>query len=211
VALSFKLQAVFLFPLFIVLFLRKQVPLYAFLIIPATYAASILPSWLEGRPLTGLLMTYPAQAGLFPQLTLNAPNLYQWLPNDPGSFAKPGNVLAALLAGLLCLVCWRSEAPLDGDTIVKLSLVSLLLLPFALPHMHERYFFGADVVSIIYAFYAPKHFFVPIIVGGASLFSYFPFLFRVEPIGLQYLAILMAVALIVVVADLIRSLYPNRI
>jgi hypothetical protein len=56
-----------------------------------------------------------------------------------------------------------------------------------------------------------ERFYVPIIVGGASLFSHSPFLFRAEPIGLQYLAILMAVALVVVAADLIRSLYPDSI
>jgi Gpi18-like mannosyltransferase len=88
-------------------------------------------------------------------------------------------------------------------------LVSVLLLPFTLPHMHDRYFFAADVVSIIYAFLRPRHFFVPIIVGAASLFSYFPFLFKETTISLQYLAILMGVALIVATADLIRSLYPN--
>jgi Gpi18-like mannosyltransferase len=211
VALSFKLQAVFLFPLFIVLFLKKRVPFYSFLIIPVTYTVSLLPSWLAGRPLMELLMTYPSQAGLFQQLTLNAPNLYQWLPNDPGLFEKPGIVFTGLLVFLLCLISWRSVVPLDGDMIIKLSLVLVLLLPFTLPHMHERYFFAADVISIIYAFYTPKHFFVPIIVGGASLFSYFPFLFREEPIGLQYLTVLMGVALIVVVADWITSFYPNLI
>jgi Gpi18-like mannosyltransferase len=211
VALSFKLQAIFLFPLFVVLFLKKRVPFYSFLLIPVTYMVSLLPSWLAGRPLMELLLTYPSQAGLFQQLTLNAPNLYQWLPNDPGSFEKPGIIFTGLLMCLLCLISWRSVVPLDGDMIVKLSLVSMLLLPFTLPHMHERYFFAADVISIIYAFYTPKHFFVPIIVGGASLFSYFPFLFREEPIGLQYLAILIVLTLIVVAADLIRNLYPNLV
>ena len=211
VALSFKLQAVFLFPLFVVLFLKKRVPFYSFLIIPVTYMVSLLPSWLAGRPLMELLMTYPSQAGLFQQLTLNAPNLYQWLPNDPGLFEKPGIIFTGLIMCLLCLISWRSEAASEGDAIVKSSLFLMLLLPFTLPHMHERYFFAADVISIIYAFYTPKRFFVPIIVGGASLFSYFPFLFREEPISLQYLAILMAVALIVVAADLIGSLYPNLI
>jgi Gpi18-like mannosyltransferase len=211
VALSFKLQAIFLFPLFIVLFLKRRVPIYSFLIIPTTYVASILPAWLAGRPLVELLVAYPTQAGLFSDLTLNAPNLYQWLPNDPGLLEKPGIILTTLLVCLLCLISWRSVVPLDRDIIVKLALVSALVVPFTLPHMHERYFFAADVISIIYAFYKPKRFFVPIIVGGASLFSYFPFLFREEPIGLQYLTILMAVALIVVAADLIRSLYPDSI
>jgi Gpi18-like mannosyltransferase len=210
VALAFKLQAVFLLPLFIVLLLKRRIPIYSLFIIPVTYMVSVLPAWLAGRPLIELLMTYPTQAGLFSELTLEAPNLYQWLPNDARLFEKPGTILTALLVCLLCLVSWRSVVPLDGDVIVKLSLVSVLLLPFTLPHMHERYFFVADIVSIIYAFYRPKRFFVPIIVGAASLFSYFPFLFGEEPIRLQYLAILMGVALIVAGVDLIRSLYPNR-
>src|SRR5215217_7633482 len=131
-----------------------------------------------------LLMTYPAQTGQFSELTLNASNLYQWLPEDPG-LEKPGLVLAALLA------------------------VSTLLLPFTLPHMHERYFFPADVISIVYAFYSPKRFFVPLIVGTASLLSYFPFLFREALIDLRYPAVLMGIALVVAAADLIRSLYPS--
>jgi Gpi18-like mannosyltransferase len=137
--------------------------------------------------------------------------LYQWLPNNPGLFEKPGITLAALLTGLLCLVCWRSTVPPDREVIIKLSLVLSLILPFTLPHIHERYFFVADVVSIIYAFYSPKRFFVPIVVGAASLFSYFPFLFNETIIALWYMAILMGVALMVVAVDLIESLYPNLI
>jgi len=165
-----------------------------------------------------LLMTYRWQAEAYQELmTLNAPNLYQWLPNDPELFEKPALVLAALLAGLLCLVSWHSAVALNGEIIVKLSLVSALLLPFTLPHMHERYFFAADVFSIIYAFYSPKRFFIPLIVGAASLLSYFPFLFGelfgeesiMNPNGLQYLALLMGAALIIATTDLIKSLYPN--
>jgi Gpi18-like mannosyltransferase len=211
VALSFKLQAVFLIPLFIVLLLKRRIPIYSFLIIPATYIVSVLPAWLAGRPLTELLMTYPTQAGQYPDLTLGAPNLYQWLPNDPGLFERPGIIFASALAYLLCLVNYHSGVRFNGDVIVKLSLVSVLLLPFTLPHIHERYFFAADIVSIVYAFYAPKRFFVPLLVVGASLFSYFPFLFGEAKIGSQYLAILMGVALIIATIDLIKSLYPNSI
>jgi Gpi18-like mannosyltransferase len=208
VALSFKLQAVFLLPLFVVLLLKRRVPIYSFVIVPATYMVSILPAWLAGRPLTQLFMIYPGQAAGDRDLTLNAPSLYQWLPNAPGLLG-PGIILAALLAGLLCLVSWRSAVPLDGDVIIRLSLVSVLLLPFTLPHMHERYFFVADVISLIYAFYWPRRFFVPLIVGGASLFSYLPYLFEEEPINLQYLTFLMGVALLVATIDLLKSLYPN--
>ena len=232
VGLSFKLQAVFLFPLFIVLFLKRRVPIYSFLIIPATYMVTLLPAWLAGRPLVELLMTYPAQAGQHALLTQYAPNLYWWVPYDSLSAPQPDSILllnrilswggivfTALLVGLLCLVSWRSPVPLDKDVIVKLSLVSVLLLPFTLPHMHDRYFFAADVISIIYAFYWPKRFFIPIIVGAASLFSYMPFLFVASqtdllpylPALFRILGVLMGIALVVVAADLIRSLYPHSI
>jgi Gpi18-like mannosyltransferase len=242
VALSFKLQAIFLFPLFIILLLKRRVPIYSFLIIPATYIASILPAWLAGSPTIDLLMVYPRQTRLFPgvgqsapnwqqwgsnswgqnasnwhrwateDLAWDGPNLYQWLPNDPGLFEKPGLVLAGLLVCSLCLLCWRSTVLFDRDIIVKLSLTSVLLLPFTLPEMHERYFFAADVVSIIYAFYWPKRFFIPILVVGASLLSYISFLFyNEELISSQYLAILMGVALIFAGMDLIKSLYPNLV
>src|SRR3712207_8887580 len=59
--------------------------------------------------------------------------------------------------------------------------------------------------TLFRSFYTPKRFFIPLIVTTASLFSYSPFLFAEEPIGLRYLAILMGVALIVVAAGLFRS------
>jgi hypothetical protein len=62
-------------------------------------------------------------------------------------------------------------------------------------------FFPADVLAIIYAFYVSRYFFVPLVVGLVSLFSYFPFLFCKTVIELYYLAMLMA-------AMLVRVTYP---
>lgn len=100
---------------------------------------------------------------------------------------------------------------MEKNLIVKLALVSAILMPFTLPHMHERYFFPADVLSIIYAFYFPRFFFIPILVISASFFSYVPVLFfnEVKPVLIPYLSVLMAIALIITIVDLARSLYPN--
>jgi Gpi18-like mannosyltransferase len=41
-----------------------------------------------------------------------------------------------------------------------------VLVPFVLPSMHERYFYLADVLTLILAFYLPRQlWFVPIIVA----------------------------------------------
>lgn len=112
---------------------------------------------------------------------------------------------------LFCFVVYQSRVELERDIIIKLATVSAILTPFVLPHMHERYFFPADVLSIIYAFYFPGFFFIPILVISASFFSYLPVIFfnDLTPLLIPYLAVLMGIALIVTIVDLMRTLYPG--
>lgn len=46
------------------------------------YLVTIIPAWIAGRPLTDLLLIYLGQSQKFKELTKNAPNLYQWIPNE---------------------------------------------------------------------------------------------------------------------------------
>ena len=76
--------------------------------------------------------------------------------------------------------------------------------------MHERYFYPADCIAIVYGFYFPRRFYVPLAVVTISLFSYFPFLFGdFTVIKLPYLALLMAVVLVIVLVDLFKDLYSE--
>lgn len=56
--------------------------------------------------------------------------------------------------------------------------------------MHERYFFAADVLSIVLAYYSPKYVFVPIVIGLSSLTGYIPELIRNEINNQEYKEIL---------------------
>ena len=212
VALTLKLQAVFLFPLFLILYLKKEIPLKVFLLIPAVYVVLVAPAWLIGRPFMDLLTIHIKHAQTYSKLTLNAPNIYQWVPYNR-SLEKASLFFAAAFIYLFCFVVYKSKVELDKNIIVKLALVSAILTPFTLPHMHERYFFPADVLSIIYALYFPRYFFVPLLVISASFVSYLPFLFfngEPRPAALlPMMAVLMALALIVTVFDLVRTLYPG--
>jgi Gpi18-like mannosyltransferase len=211
VALTLKLQAVFLFPLFLILYLKKEIPIKAFLLIPAVYIILILPAWLIGRPFVDLLTIHIKHAGEYTnRLVLNAPNLYQWLPYHR-AVEKASLFFALACIFLFCYVAYRSKVEVEKNIIIKLATVSAILTPFVLPHMHERYFFPADVLSLVYAFYFPRFFFVPILVVTASFFSYIPVLFfnEMTPVLIPYMAILMALALVVTLVDLVRTLYPG--
>jgi len=209
-AFSFKLQTVFLLPVFFVLAWRRKIPLRLFLLIPAVYVLMILPAWAVGRSLVELLTIYLHQGEVnYQALSLNAPNFYQWLPDNYAQFGRFALYFALSLVFLFCLLCIKSEAEFTDDIIVKLSLASLILVPFFLPSMHDRYFFPADVFAIVYAFYFPRYFFVPVAVTFASLFSYFPFLFGKTVFELSKLAVTLGVVLLIVTFDLVTNLYTS--
>ena len=210
IAFTFKLQTLFLIPLFFVLWAKGKLPLKYFLLVPVVYLALCLPALLAGRPLSELLTVYLGQANTYPALTSSAPNLYQWLPDKADLFGRPGLIFAITLVGFLCYACLKSDAPWGKHLTVRLALASALLVPFTLPYMHERYFYVADCIAIVYGFYFPGRFYVPLAVVMISLFSYFPFLFNdMRVIQLPYVALLLAVVLVIVLVDLFKDLYPS--
>ena len=75
--------------------------------------------------------------------------------------------------------------------------------------MHERYFYLADVVSIIYAFYFPRYFYVAVVMQLCSLLSYAPYLMNTQVVNLAHVAFAVLVIILITLADLVLSLYPG--
>ncbi len=212
IAFSLKLQAVFLLPLYIALLIKNEFHFKYLFIIPVCYIVFILPNALLGRPLTDLFMIYVHQTSTYnTQLTLYAPNLYQWFSNDQ-IFLYAGVTLSLSVVLLVFYLLFVNKVRVTKEIIIKLSLLFLLIIPFTLPSMHERYFFPADVFSIAYAFYFPAYFIVAILVQLGSFFSYGPFIFGKESIPMAYVPFFMLAAIIIVVFDLIKTIKgSNRV
>jgi len=197
VALMFKLQAVFwAFPL-LAFYLRGKLRLgQALLIVAGVWLLTVLPHFMLGRALPDLMLIYARQVVRYPELSLNAPTLYQFFPNAPFEpFSRAGILLALGSCLFFTIFLLRYPMPLTNRLLVNVSMLSLLLIPFLLPKMHERYFFAADVMAIVYAFYFPRQWWLPIGVGSASLFSYFPYLFKAELLPFPWLSTIMLLSI----------------
>ena len=171
-AFSVKLQAILLAPLFLWLLARKAVDWRHFFWSPLLWFLSLLPAWFVGRPLGELLTVYLDQATLYGALTRNAQNLYQWVPDR---FFPAYPLFAALAAAVLAAIAvplYRSRLRITPERIVFLATFSLLLAPYLLPKMHDRYFFPAEVVSLVLVFYAPRYWYAPTLLVWASSFHY---------------------------------------
>jgi Gpi18-like mannosyltransferase len=118
-----------------------------------------------------------------------------------------GVIFALGVVLILSFVVLISKRKITNELILKLALVFALVVPFLLPEMHDRYFYLADVLSLIYAFYFPKYFYVPIVVQFCSLESYIPFLMQETVINLAYLSVLLLAVITLVVWDLMKTLW----
>ena len=171
-AFSFKLQAVFLGPFLLWLLARQAVNWYHFLLIPMVYIVSALPAWLIGRPFAELCLVYFDQVGQHNILSMSSPNLYQWISNDYYNYYPVGIAFTAGVALAIAAFLYQRRVPITAERMVFLATFSVLVMPYILPKMHERYFFPADVIAIILAFYCPRYWYVPVVVGLVSLSSY---------------------------------------
>lgn len=180
---AFKLQAVFLLPivafLLVMGYLRpKHLPVF-----PAVFLAAMLPALLVGRSFSDTFSIYLSQTEAYPYLSLNAPSLWVMIPNDYFQDLTPGPVLFAGIGVLaLLFVFLRRHEVLKLEDLLDLSLILCLLIPYLLPKMHERYFYLAEILSIVYAACYPRRFPAALVILLGGFLSYRSYLFGGEAI-----------------------------
>ena len=154
VSFGFKLQAVFIMPIFIILWLNCRFKWYHFLIFPITYFIIILPAVFLGRPLSDCLTLYIDQADTVgSSLNYNAPSVFALIGDvtNPETAARYGIIAAFAAMVFIILVAILLKGKLSSRSILCLSLLMVCIIPFLLPHMHDRYFYSSDVLSAILA------------------------------------------------------------
>lgn len=176
----------------------------------------------------------------YDRLTYNAPNLYLFFPMlefassqeftwmryiegidgkglngylDPNLFPdlQHAALYACVVLTLIVVIYWLIHyKEITMDMTLPFALFFALFLPFVMPKIHERYFYLADMLSILYAASRRDRRFMPLLVVGASLMSYVPYLMRQRPIDERVLALMMLLALVVVSRDILMKMRENR-
>lgn len=183
-ALSIKLQAAWLGPFILMLLLRARLRWWMVALVPLCYLLVALPAIFAGRSVLEVSTVYLTQAGTQKALNASAANLQffshyffthkgLW-PEIVPLFAK----LSVLFTAVVALVyAWRSaRLRLEHEALVLAALVSVMLLPMFLPFMHNRYFFAADILSIVLALMRRSFWPVAVLIQLTSLVTYISFL-----------------------------------
>lgn len=230
-AFCFKLQSIFFLPVIIVFYLRQKMKLRSLLWVIVIYSLLAIPSCLASdnffnRFLEIWAVYFNQSANSYKQLTLNAGTFYAMIFTNfkaeeyISSFAL---FLSIGIIGTYIFLIYRSKVEFNSIIWAKVATLFLLVVPYFLPHMHERYFYLADVVVIIYALINPKKFYVAILAILNSMIGYMVYLWNIpfinvvpqeevdytKAMSFRFGAIIYLIAIIFVSIDLFKQIYPN--
>ena len=96
------------------------------------------------------------------------------------------------------------KAP-DGGSLL-FSVLVLGAVPLFLPNMHERYTFGADVLSLALCLWAPRRVVLPLLFGLASYICYTEGLPGTPIMSLKWASVFMLAGVALTACELVHTL-----
>ena len=214
---GFKLQAVFVMPLWAVFLMQGKIRWKHLLLVPAAYVLLVLPAVLLGRPFLDTVTLYFSQTGSIGSgLNYNSPSIFAvfWQISDPEPASTVAIAAAFVYVVNLLAVAWVNRRRLTDRAVIALALLFAIGIPFLLPHMHDRYFYAADVLSVALAFALPVLWLAAPLTQFASLLGYHAYLKMRYLLPMRYgsaaLILSMALALIGLLSSLAEEKTTKR-
>jgi Gpi18-like mannosyltransferase len=159
------------------LLLAKRIKVRHLAALPLTYVLLLVPAALAGRPWSELATVYVRQYEWFSELSMEAANPWKIMGGLDLVTYHTGVVIGFTAAGLAAFTITLSALRLQATsrTILLLAAMSAALMPYLLPKMHDRYFFVADVATLMLAFAVPRVWVIAPLFQVGSLLSYMPY------------------------------------
>lgn len=185
IAFAFKLQTVFIFPVFLFYYVAtRKISLLHFLIIPIVDIIMCIPVFIFGRNPLDLVTIYANQTSTWKSIQANFPNIYVFIcdGNNATYYALLKNmsiILTIIVLGFaLGMIIYKKAELKSKYSFLLTAIWTVYTCVMFLPSMHERYSYLLDVLLIIFVVLTGKHFWVAIICNLASLNGYCWYLFK---------------------------------
>ncbi len=221
VSFAFKLQFAFILPLYVLIYIsQRKFPLRYFLIIPLVNILMCLPAIIFGKPIVSCIGIYINQASQYSgYLSMNFPGVYNlFFPTDSNNFvvapneymSKIGVISTLFVFAIMAFMVLHKKIKFDKRQIIEFGLWSVMIATFLLPHMHDRYLFVGDILSILYCIYNKDKIYVPIGISLVSMYGYTGFLFGKSPVPIQYLSFMYLILVFIVTKDIYDKYFAEK-
>lgn len=216
VSFSFKLQAVFLLPLYLFVFFyrRKKTALVKIIVIPVVMVLMGLPMVFFGRNIMDIFSIYADQTTISSYMTMNYPSIWLFTDNsgNPETYTwlkwlAIGVTVAAL--GIQMLWWIAGKAKPRGTNLLCMAFILSYLCVFFLPSMHERYGYIYEILALVLAVLYPKTAVLCAGLTAVTCGTYFRYLRETNVPELKLLAICNLAFLIAYLVTLNRRICKN--
>ena len=221
VAFAFKLQFIFILPLFILVYIsERKFSLLHFIIPVITNIVLCIPSMIFGNSFANCVNVYIGQVGTYNEyITLNFPNIYSiyfsngtsHLINSPNDYLpKIGIFITLFIFIIIAFLVLYKRPKFTPKAIVEFGLWSVLICTFFLPHMHDRYLFVGDILSIAYLVFNRKKFYVPIMIQFVSVYGYLNLLFSAFELEMKVMGIAFLIFMVIYSKDMVKTYFLDK-
>lgn len=185
VAFAFKLQAIFILPVFLfVYFVRKKISILYFVIIPVVMCALALPNIIiGGRKVSDIFLVYFDQTSTYEKVSMNYPSFWNLLCDftldDNYTILKNiAMIFTIIILGALMVWLLISQINLNRRNILYIATLLIYTVVIFLPAMHERYSYILEILSLVLVFVERRTVFLTITLHIMSLLTYGHVLFE---------------------------------
>lgn len=173
-AFAFKLQAIFIVPVFLyIYFTEKRFSILYFLISIGSFYTAALPGFIFGRDLLAPITIYLDQKSLYHSMTLNIPNLWGIFDGEYQYYSSLAISITLLMYGAaLFFTMGKKGIFADPVRFVSLSAWSCWTAAMFLPGMHERYMYLGDILLISLALIRRRYTVIAVSAVLVSIVTY---------------------------------------
>ncbi len=144
-------------------------------------------------------MNFPGIWNILIQKTVDN---YNHVASTGSNLALFGVLITIAIYIIIAFLVMNKKIIFDGKKIIEFGLLSVMIATFFLPHMHDRYLYIADILSIVYYMLNKDKIYVPIGISMISLYTYSAYLFYSTSISIQFVSYLYLLLLILVSRDI---------
>lgn len=175
-AFAFKLQFVFIVPLFVFAWvIGKRFSVLNFVLVPGMLMALSIPAYIAGRPIMDVFRMYFFQVYQYHDMSLGFPSFWTMVGiTEFKEFYKFAILLTIMILGILLYFAMKNRVDMTKPQKILLvgALTSWTCVLF-LPDMHERYGYLTDILLILLCIADYKYFPFAAVPAVVSICVYF--------------------------------------
>lgn len=190
-AFAHKLQAIFIIPFLGYLWLRNRYQLRSFIVAGLVLFITFIPCLLAGASLSSALGKYGTLTIEYPDPNYNSGSLYTFIQNIYYSASDniyktqtynlihyTGMFFGLAVTIMALVIIFKKNIKPTKEAMTGVAALFAMLMPFVLPHMHERYFFMGEIMVVVYCLTSKKKYYLIPLVQLSGIITYMPYIFN---------------------------------